>query len=257
MNQVKKYIINWIQEYAKKNKKTSLIIGVSGGIDSAVTSTLCAETNIDTIAVSMPIDQNPHELMRAQKHINWLKKKYKNVLKKEIDLSNIFYEFKNTLGKEYQTDLALANTKARIRMITLYQMASSKNGLVVGTGNKIEDFCIGFFTKHGDGGVDLSPIGDLMKSEIFSLAKELKIIKSIQEAPPTDGLWNDERTDEDQIGASYKEIESAITNINTKKENLSAREKEVININLKAKKVNKHKIDSIPVCFIPKKIKQT
>ena len=254
MKEIKLHISNWIKDYAKKNKKTSLIIGVSGGIDSAVTSTLCAETNVHTIAVSMPINQNTNQLNRASDHINWLNKNYKNVEKKEIDLSNVFHEFKSTLGKDFQNDLALANTKARIRMTTLYQIASSRNGLVVGTGNKIEDFCIGFFTKYGDGGVDISPIGDLMKSEVFSLAKELNIIKSIQTARPTDGLWNDNRTDEDQIGATYIELEKAIKNIKSNNSNLTDREKEVIQIYLKAQKSNNHKMNPIPVCIISNEI---
>lgn len=253
MENTKKYIINWIKDYAKKHQKTSLVVGISGGIDSAVTSTLCAKTKIKTIAVSMPIDQNEKQLIRAQEHINWLTSKYENTEHAEIDLSSIFHQFKNTLGKNFQNELSLANTKARIRMTALYQIAGSKNGLVVGTGNKIEDFCIGFFTKHGDGGVDLSPIGDLFKSEVFFLAQELNIIKSIQTAKPTDGLWGDNRTDEEQIGATYLEIENAIKHINTKKINLNKREKEVVKIYLQLKKINAHKMKPIPVCYIPKK----
>lgn len=253
MKEIKITITKWLKKYALEHNKDSLIIGVSGGIDSAVTSTLCAETNIKTIVISMPIHQNSEELLRANKHINWLKKNYSNIELVEIDLSNIFNQFKQTLGKDFQNTLALANTRARIRMTTLYQIAGSKNGLVIGTGNKIEDFCIGFFTKHGDGGVDLSPIGDLMKSEVFLLAKELNIISEIQKAAPTDGLWNDERTDEEQIGATYKELESAIQNLAEKKKNLTSREKEVIEIYLKVNKANKHKMSPIPVCVISKK----
>ena len=253
MKEIKITITKWLKKYALEHNKDSLIIGVSGGIDSAVTSTLCAETNIKTIVISMPIHQNSEELLRANKHINWLKKNYSNIELVEIDLSNIFNQFKQTLGKDFQNTLALANTRARIRMTTLYQIAGSKNGLVIGTGNKIEDFCIGFFTKHGDGGVDLSPIGDLMKSEVFLLAKELNIISEIQKAVPTDGLWHDKRTDEDQIGATYKELESAIQNLATKKKNLTSREKEVIEIYLKVNKANKHKMSPIPVCVISKK----
>ena len=253
MKEIKITITKWLKKYALEHNKDSLIIGVSGGIDSAVTSTLCAETNIKTIVISMPIHQNSEELLRANKHINWLKKNYSNIELVEIDLSNIFNQFKQTLGKDFQNTLALANTRARIRMTTLYQIAGSKNGLVIGTGNKIEDFCIGFFTKHGDGGVDLSPIGDLMKSEVFLLAKELNIISEIQKAAPTDGLWNDERTDEEQIGATYKELESAIQNLAVKKKNLTSREKEVIEIYLKVNKANKHKMSPIPVCVISKK----
>jgi len=253
MREIKIIITKWLKKYALEHNKDSLVIGISGGIDSAVTSTLCAETNIKTIVISMPIHQNSEELLRANKHINWLKKNYSNIELVEIDLSNIFNQFKQTIGKEFQNTLALANTRARIRMTTLYQIAGSKNGLVIGTGNKIEDFCIGFFTKYGDGGVDLSPIGDLMKSEVFLLAKELNIISEIQKAAPTDGLWNDERTDEEQIGATYKELESAIQNLAVKKKNLTSREKEVIEIYLKVNKANKHKMSPIPVCVISKK----
>ena len=251
MNNVKKNITNWIKEYAKKYNK-NLVIGISGGIDSAVTSTLCAETNLKTIVVSMPIHQNNAELIRAQKHMNWLKNNYKNIETIEIDLSIVFDQFKKTIGEISQNKLALANSRARLRMTTLYQIAGYKNGLVIGTGNKIEDFCIGFFTKYGDGGVDLSPIGDLMKSEVFSLAKELNIINDIQKAKPTDGLWDDGRNDEDQIGATYQEIENAIKNINTKKTNLSEREKKVIEIYLNYQKINQHKMKPIPVCYLAK-----
>ncbi|OUV54850.1 MAG: NAD(+) synthase [Flavobacteriales bacterium TMED113] len=251
MNDVKENITNWIKEYAKKYNK-NLVIGISGGIDSAVTSTLCAETNLKTIVVSMPIHQNNAELIRAQKHMNWLKNNYKNIETIEIDLSIVFDQFKKTIGKISQNKLALANSRARLRMTTLYQIAGHKNGLVIGTGNKIEDFCIGFFTKYGDGGVDLSPIGDLMKSEVFSLAKELNIINDIQKAKPTDGLWDDGRNDEDQIGATYQEIENAIKNINTEKTNLSEREKKVIEIYLNYQKINQHKMKPIPVCYLAK-----
>ena len=251
MRNIKRHIVNWIKKYANEYNKV-LVIGVSGGIDSAVTSTLCAETKLKTIVVSMPIHQNNEELIRAQKHIKWLKNNYKNVESIEMDLSIVFDQFKKTMGQEFQDKLALANTRARIRMTTLYQIAGCKNGLVIGTGNKIEDFCIGFYTKYGDGGVDLSPIGDLMKSEVFNIAKELKIINDIQKAKPTDGLWEVSRNDEDQIGATYQEIEEAIKNLNSKKNNLSDREKEVIQIYLNFNKINQHKMKPIPVCIIPK-----
>ena len=251
MRNIKRHIINWIKKYANEYNKV-LVIGISGGIDSAVTSTLCAETKLKTIVVSMPIHQNNEELVRAQKHIKWLKNNYKNVESIEMDLSIVFDQFKKTMGQEFQNKLALANTRARIRMTTLYQIAGCKNGLVIGTGNKIEDFCIGFYTKYGDGGVDLSPIGDLMKSEVFNLAEELKIINDIQKAKPTDGLWEDSRNDEDQIGATYQEIEEAIKNLNSKKNNLSDREKEVIQIYLNFNKINQHKMKPIPVCIISK-----
>ena len=200
----------------------------------------------------MPIHQNNAELIRAQKHMDWLKNNYKNIETIEIDLSIVFDQFKKTIGEISQNKLALANSRARLRMTTLYQIAGYKNGLVIGTGNKIEDFCIGFFTKYGDGGVDLSPIGDLMKSEVFSLAKELNIINDIQKAKPTDGLWDDGRNDEDQIGATYQEIENAIKNINTEKTSLSEREKKVIEIYLNYQKINQHKMKPIPVCYLAK-----
>ena len=247
---ITKYIVDWIKSYCKNHKIQSLVIGVSGGIDSALTSTLCAMTNIKTIVVSIPIHQNKKQLELATKHIEWLQKNYKNVNNLKIDISNTFDVFKENIPIDLQSKLGLANTRARLRMTTLYQVASSSNGIVVGTGNKVEDFCIGFFTKYGDGGVDISPIGDLLKSEVFLLSKYLNIIKEIQDAEPTDGLWDDNRNDEEQIGATYKEIEWAMKNLNNS--DLSEKENLIINIYKKHNFKNRHKMLPIPVCIIKK-----
>ena len=248
------YIITWIKNYCSKNRITSLVIGVSGGIDSALTSTLCAETKIKTIVVSMPIHQNKNQLKLAEKHIEWLKERYSNVESNHINLSEVFDIFKNTIPNELRDNLGLANSKARLRMTTLYQIASAKNGIVVGTGNKIEDFCIGFFTKYGDGGVDISPIGDLLKSEVYTLGRNLEILNDIQVSEPTDGLWGDNRTDRDQIGATYEEIEWAIKNLN--RIDLNKNEKKIIRLYKKHNENNRHKMTPIPICLIPQKIKK-
>lgn len=250
-----KYIINWIKNYCASNNISCLVIGISGGIDSALTSTLCAETKIKTFVVSMPIHQNEKQLILAEKHIKFLKKNYSNIESVVVNLSNVFDTFKNTIPKNVTTNLGLANSRARLRMTTLYQIATSKNGIVVGTGNKIEDFCIGFFTKYGDGGVDISPIGDLLKSEVYHLAKYLKIINEIQIAEPTDGLWEDNRTDQDQIGATYEEIEWAMNNLN--KKDLNKKEKKVVELYKKHNDKNSHKMNSIPICVIPKENKKS
>jgi len=248
-----KYIIKWIKNYCSQNSIKSLVIGVSGGIDSALTSTLCAETNIPTIVVSMPIHQNKKQLKLATNHIDWLTERYPNIKYLNINLSSVFDIFKSTIPNEFKGELALSNSKARLRMVTLYQIASSKNGIVVGTGNKIEDFCIGFFTKYGDGGVDISPIGDLLKSDVYNLAEHLEIIKEIQIAEPTDGLWGDSRTDHDQIGATYEEIEWAMHNLN--RIDLNKKEKALIQLYKKHNEKNSHKMKSIPVCLIPTELK--
>ncbi len=247
-----KHITDWIKNYCLNNRIKSLVIGVSGGIDSALTSTLCAKTGLKTIVVSMPIHQNKNQLNLAKKHINWLQKKYSNIEIFNINLSDVFDVFKNTIPEEIKNNLGLANSRARLRMTTLYQIASTKNGIVVGTGNKIEDFCIGFFTKYGDGGVDISPIGDLLKSEVYDLAKSLEIHKDIQKAEPTDGLWEDNRTDYNQIGATYEEIEWAMKNL--EKSDLNKKEKALIKLYKKYNKVNKHKMSVVPVCLIPKNL---
>ena len=243
------WIVKWIKRYAQANKQKALIIGISGGIDSALTSTLCAQTNLKTILVSLPIHQNKPELKNAQNHINWLCENYDNIHPVTIELSSLFNTYKSIIPTQFHSNLGFANTKSRIRMMTLYQIASKENGLVVGTGNKIEDFGIGFFTKYGDGGVDISPIADLTKTEVSELARFCNINNDILTAPPTDGLWEEGKTDEEQIGASYKELEWAMNNKTTT--NLSARQTEVFKIYNDFNTKNKHKMNPIPICIIP------
>tara|TARA_B100000427_G_scaffold205354_1_gene170932 strand:- start:339 stop:1118 length:780 start_codon:yes stop_codon:yes gene_type:complete len=254
LEKIKKFIVQWINDYAKKNCIKNLIVGISGGIDSALTSTLCAMTGINTKVVSLPISQSKNELENAIKHMNWLKANYQNIQTTTIELSEVLATYQNIIPKNYHSDLGFANTRARIRMMTLYQIASTHNGIVVGTGNKIEDFGIGFFTKYGDGGVDISPIADLTKSEVRKLAKFCGIIPGIITAKPTDGLWKDGRTDEDQIGATYEELEWAMDfQSNTETTN---REKKVLNIYKALNNKNKHKMVPIPICKIPLKKKK-
>ena len=203
------YIVDWIKNYANDNNIKSLVVGVSGGIDSAVTSTLCALTGLETVVVNMPIQQSTKEIDRGLDHINWLNNKFDNVIPTKVNLNNTFDSFLNDFSNSNlpANKLAEANTRSRLRMVTLYHMAAKYEGIVVGTGNKVEDFGVGFYTKYGDGGVDISPIADLMKSEVYDAGLELGIINSIMVAAPTDGLWGDTRTDEDQIGATYNELE--------------------------------------------------
>ena len=242
-----KQITNWLTSYSESSKINTFVIGVSGGIDSALTSTLCAETGINTIVVSMPIHQHESQVERANDHIIWLKNKYDNVSSITVPLTHVYDSFA-MLFADNEDKLALANSRARLRMTTLYQIAQMNSGLVVGTGNKVEDFGVGFYTKYGDGGVDLSPIADLMKSEVRSLSKELGIIDDIIEAKPTDGLWEDDRTDEDQIGATYDELEWAMGY--EEGFTLTKRQQEVLDIYNKFNKQNKHKMIDIPVCKI-------
>jgi NAD+ synthase len=252
--EVIKYIVNWLLEYSEKSRTDGFVIGISGGIDSAVTSTLCALTGKKVICLNMPIHQQKPEYDRGQQHISWLKSNYKNVMSYEVELSNSFQAISEALPADIQDWLTMANTRARLRMTTLYAFASHNKMLVAGTGNKIEDFGIGFFTKYGDGGVDLSPIADLMKSEVYALAKELGVVTSIQEAAPTDGLFADGRSDEDQIGASYDELEWAMnfsSNSSADHSLLTSRQKEVMAIYQQRHAANRHKIDPIPVCSIP------
>ena len=252
--EVIKYIKEWILQYNKESKTKGFVIGISGGIDSALTSTLIAETRLPLMCIEMPIHQNKKEILRGKKHIAWLKEKYNNVSSIEFNLTSVFDNFKNQTNHNNDNSLALANTRSRLRMTSLYYFAQINNYLVAGTGNKVEDFGIGFFTKYGDGGVDLSPIADLLKTEVFILSKELNIINDILIAPPTDGLWDNEKTDEDQIGATYEELEWAM-NLDNLNKNLSKREQEVLTIYTKLNKANKHKILPIPVCLIPKYLK--
>ena len=236
------FISNWIKDYvnAMPNKAESLVIGISGGIDSSVSSTLSAMTGLKTIVVSMPIKQKKTQHDLSLKHQQWLIKNFKNVEVYTLELDKLFETFKSSLSK-FDNEHGMANSRARLRMTTLYQVAAANKGIVVGTGNKIEDFGVGFYTKYGDGGVDISPIGDCKKTEVWELGRELKILDEIINAQPTDGLWVDGRTDEDQLGLSYKELEEAINNPNS-----SNREKYE-----KIRKLNLHKMESIPVCKIP------
>ena len=249
------HISDWLLNYVKTSKAQGFVIGISGGIDSAVTSTLAAKTGLPLLCVEMPIHQNKTQVERGVKHIAWLKEKFKNVNSVALELTPIFNGFINQLPEnEQQNKLALVNTRARLRMTTLYYFAQTNNSLVVGTGNKVEDFGIGFFTKYGDGGVDISPIADLMKTEVFTLGKELGINNKILTAEPTDGLWEGDKTDEDQIGASYPELEWAMT-FNGKEDSLTEREKQVLKIYLNLNKTNQHKMCAIPICNIPENLK--
>ncbi len=237
------FIRDWILNYVNSmpTKAKSLVIGISGGIDSSVSSTLSAMTGLKTIAISMPIKQNSNQHDLSLKHQEWLKKNFKNVSSFTIDLDDLFNTFEKTLS-DFNNEHGMANSRARLRMSTLYQVAAANSGIVVGTGNKVEDFGVGFYTKYGDGGVDISPIADCNKTEVWELGKELNILKEIIDAPPTDGLWDDGRTDEGQIGLTYGELEEAMDN-----ENSINRDKYI-----KIRKANLHKMDPIPVCKIPK-----
>lgn len=247
------YIVNWLKTYSSNSKTQGFVIGISGGVDSALTSTLCALTGEKVICLNMPIRQHHTEYDRGHAHINWLKKNYPNVSSAEVDLTSILDEMEKTFDPEIQDFLTMANTRARLRMTTLYAYAGHHKLLVAGTGNKIEDFGIGFYTKYGDGGVDISPIADLMKSEVYALATEVGVIDSILNARPTDGLFADGRTDEDQIGATYDELEWAMLYIENKESfELSERQKEVMEIYTCRNRTNKHKMNPIPVCVIPK-----
>jgi len=254
------YIVDWLKDYATKAKVNGFVIGISGGIDSAVTSTLCAKTGFPLLCVEMPIHQAEKQIARAYNHIEWLQKNFKKVALQQVNLTHVFDSLVAALPlieNEEQCFMSLANTRARLRMTSLYYFAASNGYLVAGTGNKVEDFGIGFFTKYGDGGVDLSPIADLMKSEVYEIAKYLGIHNEIIEAAPTDGLWGDDRTDEDQIGASYDELEWAMIEFEKgkKSSDFMGREKEVFTIYEKRNKANKHKMNPIPVCEIPSSIK--
>jgi NAD+ synthase len=237
-------ISNWLKQYLESTNLNCFIIGISGGIDSALVSTLCAQTGKKTIVLSMPIYQAQDQFQRAHNHIEWLKSNFSNVESFEFDLTDTFKIFKSLFPIEDK--LALANSRSRLRMTTLYQIAGIYKGLVVGTGNKIEDFGVGFFTKYGDGGVDISPIADLTKTEVRQIAKELNIIEEIILAKPTDGLWEDDRTDEDQIGATYEELEW-VMEFKGNPEELVGRQKEVFYIFTKLNTQNKHKIIPIPI----------
>ncbi|MEC3905589.1 NAD(+) synthase [Tamlana sp. 2201CG12-4] len=250
------HIVNWLKDYATKAGVNGFVIGISGGIDSAVTSTLCAKTGLHVLCLEMPIHQAESHVSRAQEHISQLKTRFDNVSDTRTDLTPVFEEFKTEVffdGDQATIEMALANTRARLRMTTLYYYAGLYKLLVAGTGNKVEDFGVGFYTKYGDGGVDLSPIADLVKSEVYQLGTFLEVPESIMEAQPSDGLFGDTRSDEDQIGASYPELEWAMKMNDTGKtiEEFSGREREVFKIFKRFNTSNKHKMIPIPICEIP------
>lgn len=250
------HIVNWLKNYATKAGVNGFVIGISGGIDSAVTSTLCAKTGLQVLCLEMPIHQAQSHVTRAQEHIKYLKEQFKNVSDIRTDLTPVFESFKtevNLDGNQATVDMALANTRARLRMTTLYYYAGLYKLLVAGTGNKVEDFGVGFFTKYGDGGVDLSPIADLMKSEVYQLGKVLNIPLSIMEAVPSDGLFGDARSDEDQIGASYPELEWAMKMVEEGKteDDFSERQSTVFQIYKRFNTANNHKMIPVPICKIP------
>ncbi|MDR5591804.1 NAD(+) synthase [Christiangramia sp. SM2212] len=261
IEKVADHIINWLKDYATKANMNGFVVGVSGGIDSAVTSTLCAKTGLPTLCLEMPIHQDKNQISRARKHIEELQHNFANVSDLEVNLTPVFEEFKNGMPQHRETsslDLALANSRARLRMTTLYYFAGLHKYLVAGTGNKVEDFGVGFYTKYGDGGVDLSPIADLLKSEVYELGKYLNIIEDIMIAAPTDGLFGDSRSDEDQLGASYDELEWAMKSKDEGKTaaDFDGRQKEVFEIYSRLNNANRHKMIPIPVCDIPVHLKK-
>ncbi|WP_373518820.1 NAD(+) synthase [Pricia sp.] len=254
------HIVNWLRDYAGKAKMKGFVVGISGGIDSAVTSTLCAKTGLELLVLEMPIHQAESQVSRASRHIEWLQETFDNLKRVSIDLTPVFNSLVNALPpveNEEERFMSLANTRARLRMTTLYYFAALDSLLVAGTGNKVEDFGVGFYTKYGDGGVDLSPIADLLKTEVYEIARFLKINDEIIKAAPTDGLWGDDRTDEDQIGASYPELEWAMQMQDEGKNetDFSGREKEVFHIFKNYNSANRHKMIPIPVCEIPDVLK--
>lgn len=252
---VNRQIVDWLRLYAENAKVGGFVVGISGGVDSAVTSTLCAQTDLRVLCVEMPIHQAPSHVSRAREHIAQLKKRFANVDSVEVNLTSVFEDFKKNVpshSDETKLNLSLANTRARLRMTTLYYLAGIHGLLVAGTGNKVEDFGVGFFTKYGDGGVDLSPIADLMKSDVFALGQYLDIPESILKAKPTDGLFGDDRSDEDQLGATYDELEWAMLQTADGKgsSDFSGREKVVFDLYNKLNKANQHKMNAIPVCLV-------
>ncbi len=254
------YIVTWLKDYAINAKVNGFVLGVSGGIDSAVTSTLCAKTGLPTLCLEMPIHQANSQVSRALNHIEWLKSNFSSVSMQQINLTPVFDSLVNSFPEvenEEERFMSLANTRARLRMTSLYYFAALNGYLVAGTGNKVEDFGVGFYTKYGDGGVDLSPIADLLKTEVYEIARHLGINQEIINAAPTDGLWGDDRTDEDQIGASYPELEWAMqmSDENKKESDFTGRKKEVFSIYKKFNTTNQHKMLPIPVCKLPKELK--
>lgn len=279
MEKIAKHIESWLKDYSIKSGLNGFVVGISGGIDSAVTSTLCARTGLEVIALNMPIYQKIEQVKLSESHIRWLENNFPNVKGVKVDLTASFQAIEKSLPKEIQDGLTMANTRSRLRMVTLYAFASHHKLLVAGTGNKVEDFGVGFYTKYGDGGVDISPIADLFKTEVSALGKYLGVSEDIIKAPPTDGLWDDSRTDESQIGASYPELEWAMryeqnrANIMNECANgrrassknecdnsadetlLSEREQKVLSIYRKFNRINSHKMLPIPICKIPDNLK--
>lgn len=253
--EVIEHITAWLAQYQQRSGTRGFVVGVSGGIDSAVCSALCARTGLPTLCVEMPIHQGTAQVDRAKEHISFLEQEYPNVERQEVNLSQVFDNMVKTLPEFPNNELPLANTRARLRMCTLYYLAGAKGFLVVGTGNKVEDFGVGFYTKYGDGGVDISPIADLMKSEVYALGKELGVKDAILTAPPTDGLFGDSRTDEDQLGATYDELEWAMEFAGSET-NLDERQKQVLDIYRRLNAANQHKMQPIPVCKIPSQLRQ-
>ncbi len=254
------HIVTWLKGYAENAGIKGFVVGVSGGIDSAVTSTLCAKTGLDVLCLEMPIHQAQSQVTRAQNHIAWLEKNFTNVTGRTVNLTDVFDTFTNVVPTSDNTEkynLAMANTRARLRMTTLYYFAGLNGYLVAGTGNKVEDFGVGFFTKYGDGGVDISPIADLMKSEVYEIAKFLNINQDIIKAAPTDGLWGDDRTDEDQLGATYNQLEWAMNMVEAGKKasDFDGEQLRVFELYKKLNTANKHKMMAIPVCKIPDELK--
>lgn len=256
------HIVGWLKDYASQAGMKGFVVGVSGGIDSALTSTLCARTGLEVLCLEMPIHQSKNQVSRAANHIFWLKQRHPNVKSQWVELTPVFDSLLGTLPKADDSEslnMSLANTRARLRMTCLYYFAALNRYLVAGTGNKVEDFGVGFYTKYGDGGVDLSPIADLLKTEVYQLASHLGINREILQAPPTDGLWGDNRTDEDQIGASYPELEWAMAQAEAGKKagDFTGRQRKVFEIYSRLHAVNRHKMIPIPVCEIPTSLKPT
>jgi NAD+ synthase len=251
------HIVTWLQTYCRAAGMKGFVVGVSGGIDSAVTSTLCAKTTQQVLVFNLPIYQAPEQVALSAAHIRWLESNFRNVKGVHVDLTPVFQTLENTLPSEIEDALTMANSRARLRMLTLYAFASHHRLLVAGTGNKIEDFGVGFFTKYGDGGVDISPIADLKKTEVYALGESLGVSREILQAPPTDGLWEDKRSDESQLGATYAELEWAMDYDAELAENqdLSHRQAEVLSIYRRFHQANRHKMDPIPVCRIPASIR--
>lgn len=251
------HIVKWLKDYCDNAGMAGFVVGVSGGIDSAVTSTLCAMTGKKVIAVSMPIYQKPGQVTLADEHLQWLDERYDNVTTHSTELTPVFAAMEEHFPKDIQDPLSMANTRSRLRMVLLYTYAGHHRMLVGGTGNKVEDFGVGFYTKYGDGGVDISPIADLMKTEVYALAAEMGVSKGIQAAAPTDGLWEDDRNDESQLGASYAELEWAMRHeeSDASDDSLDERQLEVLATYRKFHRANLHKMVEIPVCMIPDELR--